>query len=363
LTVFLHSAARTPYGAFGGVFRRIGIEHLTAAAIRKALEEAGLADHQAEALILGQAFRYGRGANPARLAAQAAGLTACPAWVADQGSASGLRAVVAGIHAVEAGAHGTLVVAGADSPSSVPYLLPAGRWGHRLGLSTALDPLLLDAPERDENHQRAMEKQRNRLEINSNSLISWAIQSRERALTSPGGVFPVSFPGRKGPSRVEVDELLSQSPQSAEPGWLLPPLADGAAALVLSCHAPQGSTIRIAAYRETWSEVPTEALRNAVHGLLQDADLKPENLDQVEVDETLLLSPLSLLQAVPGLEPQRLNPFGGAFATGLAHGAEGLRLLVSLFQGLERTQGRFGLAAMETADGSGMALLLERTPA
>lgn len=359
MPVFLRSAARTPYGAFGGAFRKVRPEQLAAWAIQEALERAGTGSEQIEAIILGQALRYGQGANPGRQAAQAAGLN-CAAWSVDEGKASGLRAVVSGLHAIEAGAHSQLVVATADSASTVPYLLPAGRWGHRLGQSTAMDPLLLDAPEREEARQKSMSKQQAELRIPDSQLTKWMTESRARALACIQGDFPVTVPGRKGLLRIERDEYLELASLSPDPGWPLPPLADGAAALVLSA---EGSGIRIVGFRETWADRPTKALLGAVQALLGDAGLRPEDLGQVEVDESLLLSPLSLLQALPGFDPQRMNPGGGAFATGQAHGTEGLRLLVSLFHGLERRGGRFGLAAMETADGLGMAILLERTPA
>ncbi|WP_005038040.1 thiolase [Holophaga foetida] len=361
MAVFLRSAARTPYGAFGGAFRRVAPEQLAAWAIREALGCADMPPGQVDALILGQALRYGRGANPARRAAQAAGLgTTCAAWGVDQGRASGLRALVAGLHAIEAGAHTRLVVAAADSASTVPYLIPAGRWGHRLGQSTAMDPLLLDAPERDAIRQQAMTQRQAELGICYDSLINWATHSREKALSCPALCFPVTIAARKGPTHLESDEILGMAPPSPEPGWPLPPLADAAAALVMSAEGPG---IRIAGFREAWADRPTEALLGAVGPLLESAALTPEDLDQVEVDESLLLSPLGLLQALPGLDPRRVNPGGGAFATGQAHSTEGLRLLISLFHGLERTGGRFGLAAMETADGLGLAILLERTPA
>ena len=365
MPVFIRSAVRTPYGAFGGAFRRMHPEQLAAEAIAEVLRQAGIPGDRTGALILGQALRYGRGANPARQAALASGLgRSWAAWGVDQGSLSGLRAVIAGVQAITTGEYEFLICSGADSSSTAPYLLPAGRWGHRLGQSHALDPLLLDAAERQEVHQKAMEDHRSQAGIPQEAIQAWVEQSRRGARFPQGGCFPVTCPVGRGPAQLDADEyLLMAEPPALGPGWPLPPLADGAAALVLSLQRPLGSAIQIIDAQEAVADHPTGALLAATQELLARVGLRPRDLDQVEVDESLALSPLALRANLPGLDPLRINPRGGAFATGQAHGAEGVRLLVSLFHGLEDTGGRYGLATMETADGQGMALLLERTPA
>jgi acetyl-CoA C-acetyltransferase len=358
LPVFLQSAVRTPYGAFGGAFRRLGPVQLAVWAIHEALAWKEASPRKVDAFVLGQSLRYGGGTDPGRQTARAAGIDG-PAWVVDQGKASGLRALISGLHAIEAGAYAQVLVAAADSASTVPYLLPAGRWGHRLGQATAMDPLLLDAPEREEGFQNAMARGLTGLGGPSDQLITWPARSRDKALACVPGCFPVTIPGRKGNVHVETDEYLKAPPPEPEAGWPLPPLADGAAALVLSSEGPG---MHVVGCHESSADHPTEALLRAVRAVLQEAGLSPRELDWVEVDESLLLSPLSLIKDLQGLDPCRLNPAGGAFATGQAHATEGLRILVTLAHGLERQGGRFGLAAMETPNGQGFAILLERIP-
>jgi len=359
LPVFLRSTARTPYGTFGGAFRRVGPEHLAALAIRESIKRAGMGPEDIEALILGQALRYGQGTDPGRQAALAAELP-CPSWAVDQGSLSGVRALISGIHAIESGAHRSVVAAATCSASTVPYLLPAGRWGHRLGQSTALDPLLLDTLEGGGPWQLAMEKGLEDLGRGAGDLTAWIAGSRAKALAPALGSFPVTWKERKGTLTLTSDESPAQTPHPPVPGWPLPPLADGAASLVLSAER---SSIRIAGFRETRAVRPTEAIITAVRDLLGASGLRAEALDRMEVDESLLLSPLGLLEAIEGLDPRCMNPHGGAFASGQAHGVEGLRLLVSLCHGLAQDGGRFGLAAMESAEGQAFAILIERTSA
>jgi len=366
LPVFIQSAARTPYGAFGGALRLLGPEWLAAEAVLEALRQAGCEPSQVKALILGQSLRYGRGPNPARRTALAAGLgSQAAAWSVDQGPATGLRAVASGVQAILAGSHDRVAVVGADSSSSAPYLLPEGRWGHRLGQSTALDPLILEAPERQEAARRSLEIHQRGMDIPDSDLMDWVTQSQHKAqaATAEGGFlpecFPLEYPTRKGSGTLALDEVLA-CPPALEPGWPLPPLADGAAALLLSAHPPEGPGFRVLGFQEAWADRPTEALASVTQSLLDRADLRPQDLDQVEVDESLILAPLALLRDFHGLRPHCLNPRGGAFATGQAFGAEGVRLLVSLCHGLDCIEGRFGLAALATSDGLGLAFLLER---
>jgi acetyl-CoA acetyltransferase len=61
-----------------------------------------------------------------------------------------------------------------------------------------------------------------------------------------------------------------------------------------------------------------------------------------------------------GLDPEKVNPAGGAIALGHPLGCSGARIVTTLVHGLRRTKGRWGLAAMCIGVGQGIACVVER---
>nr|WP_320133296.1 hypothetical protein [uncultured Holophaga sp.] len=344
MPIYLLSAARTPWGAFGGALRKLSPSRLAAMAVSGAMRRAGCSPGDVDGLVLGQALRYGLGADPAGQVALEAGLGPdCPAWCVDQGALSGFRAVSDVLHALEAGAHACMIATACASSSATPYLLPAARWGHRLGRSTAQDPLLLDLMEPVGTSPGAGQPGGDQTEA-----------SRSRHQAARWDLEPC--PTRDG----DLTQDECPLPSGPDPG-----LADGAAALLLGSHPPVATpATRILGLNQAAAVTPAEALDRAVRGLLAQAGLGIGAVERLHIDESLINNPQALpsLATEPGIG-ERINPLGGSLATGQAFGAEGIRLLATLHGDLLATGCNLGLAAMASAEGRSMALLLERIPA
>jgi acetyl-CoA C-acetyltransferase/3-oxo-5,6-didehydrosuberyl-CoA/3-oxoadipyl-CoA thiolase len=100
---------------------------------------------------------------------------------------------------------------------------------------------------------------------------------------------------------------------------------------------------------------PVPATRKA----LARAGLRPDQLDLIELNEAFAAQSIACVREL-GLEPGRVNIYGGAIALGHPLGASGARLLTTLVHALRRTGGRYGLASMCIGVGQGIALIVER---
>src|SRR5919106_3873322 len=139
------SGARTPIGRFGGGFRDFKAVDLGGAAIREALTRAGLQGDQIDYVIMGQVIQAGAGQITARQAAVGAGIPReVPAITINKVCLSGLNAVALADQLIRAGEVEVVVAGGMESMSGAPYLLPAARWGVRLGDAELVDSMIYD---------------------------------------------------------------------------------------------------------------------------------------------------------------------------------------------------------------------------
>lgn len=97
----------------------------------------------------------------------------------------------------------------------------------------------------------------------------------------------------------------------------------------------------------------------ATRKILKMADLRLEDIDEVEINEAFAAVPLAWGREF-GPDWERVNPNGGAIALGHPVGNSGSRLMVTCLHELERTQGRYGLVTLCTGGGMAPATIIER---
>lgn len=143
-------------------------------------------------------------------------------------------------------------------------------------------------------------------------------------------------------------------------------LADGSAAVLLT-SAQRAAALglrpraRIVA-SAVCGDDPTLMLTGpipATHRVLERSGLDIGQIDAVEINEAFAPVPLAWMREF-AIDPQRVNPRGGAIALGHPLGASGVRLLTTLLNQLDATNGRFGLQTMCEAGGMANALIVER---
>lgn len=387
--VVILAATRTPIGAFQGALAGVPAPRLGAAAIRGAVEAAGVAPAEVTDVLLGNVLQAGQGQAPARQAAIYAGLPdAAACTTVHKVCGSGLESVILAARALAAGDATVAVAGGMENMSAAPYLLPKARDGFRLGHQQAIDSLLHDGlwdPYGNAHMGQCAELCARKYGFTREAQDAFAAGSFRRANAAQqdgrfaAEITPVEVPGAKGattrvdrdegPARVNYDKMRTLRPAFDPAGTITAAnassLNDGAAALVLTTesHARAAGRVPLArivawgrhAQEPAWfTTAPVAAARQA----LQRAGWNAGDVDLWEVNEAFAVVALAFAQelAVPA---DRLNVRGGAIALGHPIGASGARILVTLLAALRERGTRRGLAAICIGGGEGLALAVE----
>jgi acetyl-CoA acyltransferase len=165
-----------------------------------------------------------------------------------------------------------------------------------------------------------------------------------------------------------TDEMRARFPDLA---WMVTPgnsspLTDGASAALIveeSMAAALGLTPR--ARFHSFSVVGDDPLLMlagpiaATHRLLERSGVSIVEIDCFEINEAFASVPLAW-QSEFRVDPEKLNPRGGAIALGHPLGASGTRILATMLTHLEFVGGRYGLQSMCEGGGMANATLIER---
>ena len=391
MTAYLVGAARTPIGSFGGALASLSAPELGAAALRAAIERAGVSPATVEQVIMGNVIAAGLGQAPARQAGIGAGLPpAHGALTVNKVCGSGLMAVMLAAQAIRLGEAQVIAAGGMESMSRAPYLLPQARQGQRLGHGRVVDAMILDGlwdPYHDFHMGSAAERTARALAIGREAQDRFAAESYRRAQASiaegrfRAEIVPVTATGRRGPATVDTDEEPSRIDFDRLPG-LRPAfeaggtitaanastIADGAAALVVASEeavrrhglAPRARIIASAVAGRAPEDFPVAPI-DAVRKVLAAAQLTAADVDLFEVNEAFAVVVLAAIGEL-GLDPARVNVNGGAIALGHPIGASGARVLVTLLHALEQRGLRRGLATLCLGGGEAVAMVIERDP-
>ena len=391
MMAYLVGAARTPIGGFGGALASLSAPELGAAALRAAIERAGVSPATVEQVIMGNVIAAGLGQAPARQAGIGAGLPpAHGALTVNKVCGSGLMAVMLAAQAIRLGEAQVIAAGGMESMSRAPYLLPQARQGQRLGHGRVVDAMILDGlwdPYHDFHMGSAAEQTARTLGIGREAQDRFAAESYRRAQASiaegrfRAEIVPVTATGRRGPATVDTDEEPSRIDFDRLPG-LRPAfeagatitaanastIADGAAALVVASEeavrrhglAPRARIIASAVAGRAPEDFPVAPI-DAVRKVLAAAQLTAADVDLFEVNEAFAVVVLAAIGAL-GLDPARVNVNGGAIALGHPIGASGARVLVTLLHALEQRGLRRGLATLCLGGGEAVAMVIERDP-
>ncbi|WP_243387245.1 acetyl-CoA C-acetyltransferase [Bacillus kexueae] len=384
------SAARTPFGRFGGGLSSLTASQLGGIAIKEALKRAGVSPEEVDEVILGNVLQGGQGQIPSRQAAREAGIP----WhvkteTINKVCASGLRSVTLADQIIRAGDEEVIVAGGMESMSNAPYLLPKARWGLRMGHAEVKDAMVHDGLTCSftgvhmgtYGNETAKE-----LEISREEQDQWALRSHERAIQAIESgklqeeIVSVEMKGRKGDITViEVDEAprkdtslerLSQlKPVFNHDGTITagnaPGVNDGAGAFVLMSEEraqKEGKTPLATILAHTAIAVEAKDFPKTpglvINELLRKAGKTVEEIDLFEINEAFAAVALASKQ-LAGLDPEKINVNGGAVALGHPIGASGARILMTLIYELKRRGGGLGVASICSGGGQGDAILVQ----
>jgi len=387
--VVIASYARTPMGGFQGALAGVKATDLGAAAVRAALERAGVSGDKVEQIFMGCVLPAGLGQAPARQAALAAGLPlSVEATTVNKMCGSGMQAAIMAHDALAAGSADIIVAGGMESMTNAPYLMTKHRGGARIGHDTISDSMYLDGLEDAYEPGRLMgsfaEESARAYQFTREDQDAYAIESLTRARAAidsgafAGEITPVTVRTRKGDEVVSVDEqpgkadpakIPTLKPAFAKDGTITAAnassISDGAAALVMtreSVARELGLPIvaRVVAHAAhahepgLFTTAPVPAMRKA----LKKAGWSVEDVDLIDVNEAFAVVAM-IAQRELGIPREKLNVNGGATALGHPIGASGARVLTTLLAALTARGGKRGLASLCIGGGEATAMAVE----
>jgi acetyl-CoA C-acetyltransferase len=383
------SAVRTPVGSFGGQFKDVSATELGAQALNAARLRAQVAADEIDEVVLGCVLQAGLGQNPARQVAMLAGIPKeAPATTVNMVCGSGLKAVTIASQMIRAGDAEIVVAGGMENMSRAPYLSPTTRFGARMGDAVLVDSMIRDGlwdVFGDVHMGITAENVADQFGISREEQDAFAAASQQKAGRAlDEGVFdaeivPIEVPSKEGPLLVTTDEHPRPATTVEKLGRLRPAfrrdggtvtagnasgLNDGAAALVLmSARKAAELGLEPLALVESHASVgvepsimgigPVPAVRRA----LERAGLQLADVDVFELNEAFAAQALAVQKEL-GVDPDRVNPHGGAIALGHPIGASGGRILVTLLYELKRTHATRGVAALCVGGGQGQAIVV-----
>jgi len=388
--VVILSACRTPIGSFGGRLKDLPAVDLAAIVIREAIARARVTPAEVGDVVMGCVLQAGAGMNVARQAALKAGLPVdIPGETVNRVCGSGLQAVVHAVEAIRVGYIDTMVAGGTESMSNAPYLLKDARWGYRMGHGELIDSMLaegLTCAIESCHMGITAEEIATRYKISRADQDAFAAHSQQRAERALGDgsfkaeVVAVEVRQRTGgPVRIDTDEYPRAGVTAEKLAGLKPAfkkdgsvtagnasgINDGAAALVVATgeKARKSGTAplaRILSYASTGVEPrimgmgPVPAVRKA----LERAGLTIDDVDLFELNEAFAAQSLAVTREL-GLDPAKVNIYGGAIALGHPIGASGARILTTLVYALRARKLRYGVASLCIGGGMGIAMVVE----
>ncbi len=383
--VVISGLARTPMGGFQGVFSGVPGTVLGAAAVRAAVERAGVTPDMIEQIFMGCVLPAGLGQAPARQAALGAGLPiSVEATTVNKMCGSGMMAAIMAHDALRAGSAGVIVAGGMESMSNAPYLLAKHRGGARIGHDVVKDSMFLDGLEDAYEPGRLMgsfaEDSARDYQFSRVAQDEYALESLARAQRAIAeGAFADEIVGvetkaglvaeDEQPGKARPDKIPGLKPAFAKDGTITAAnassISDGAAALVLArsdVAAKLGLRVRArivahAAHAHEPAKFATAPVP-AIRKVLDRAGWRVADVDLFEVNEAFAAVAMIAMQDL-GIDRGRLNVHGGATALGHPIGASGARILATLVAALERTGGRRGVAALCIGGGEATAMAVE----
>jgi acetyl-CoA C-acetyltransferase len=289
---------------------------------------------------------------------------------------------------IRAGDADVVVAGGMENMTRAPYLMPAARFGARMGATELVDSMVHDGLTdafNDIHMGITAENLAEQYGISREEQDEFAAESQRKAeLAVESGIFedeivPVEVPKKRGSRVVAVDE-------HPRPGTTAEALArlraafrkeggtvtagnasgvnDGAAAtVVISERVARERGLDPMGTVESYASVgvepkimgigPVPAVRKA----LTKAGLELSDVDLFELNEAFAAQSLAVIREL-GIESERINPYGGAIALGHPIGASGGRILVTLLHEMRRSNAHRGVATLCVGGGQGQAAII-----
>lgn len=388
--VVVVAGVRTAVGDFGGSLKDFSPTQLGAMVVKEVVARAGVSADQVGHVVFGHVVNSEpRDMYLSRVAAIEGGLDkSTPALTLNRLCGSGLQAIVTAAQSIMLGDADVAIGGGAESMSKAPYILPAARWGARMGDMKGIDMMVgaLHDPFHVIHMGVTAENVAKEFNVSREDQDALAVESHKRAANAIANgyfkeqILPIEIKSKKGPVMFDTDEhvrgdatvegmaklkTVFQKDGTVTAGNASG-LNDGAGAVLLmergaAEKAGKKPMARLVAYANTGVEPtimgigPVSATRKA----LAKAGLKIEDMDVVEANEAFAAQACAVTREL-GMDPAKVNPNGSGISIGHPIGATGAIITVKALYELQRIQGRYALVTMCIGGGQGIAAIFER---
>ncbi|MFR1707470.1 MAG: acetyl-CoA C-acetyltransferase [Clostridium sp.] len=389
--VVIVSAARTAIGSFGGSLSKLSAVEIGTVAAKEAIKRAGIDPAIIDEAIIGNVISAGLGQNVGRQVALKAGLREESSAVSiNKVCGSGIKAVTLAAQAIKSGDADVILCGGTESMSNAPYVLPASRWGQRMGDGTMVDTMIKDGlwdAFNDYHMGVTAENIAEKWGLTREMQDEFALNSQlkaEKAIKEgrfKDEIVPVEIPQRKGdPIVFDTDEFPKFGSTIEKLGKLKPAfkkggtvtagnasgINDGAAMfIVMSKDKAEELGVKYLATIKAYASAgldpqimgygPFEATNKA----LSKAGLTVEDMELIEANEAFAAQSLAVAKDLK-FDMNKVNVNGGAIALGHPVGASGARILTTLIYEMIKRDNKKGLATLCIGGGQGIAIVIER---
>ena len=388
--VVVVAGVRTAVGDFGGSLKDFSPTQLGAMVVKEVVARAGVSADQVGHVVFGHVVNSEpRDMYLSRVAAIEGGLDkSTPALTLNRLCGSGLQAIVTAAQSIMLGDADVAIGGGAESMSKAPYILPAARWGARMGDMKGIDMMVgaLHDPFHVIHMGVTAENVAKEFNVSREDQDALAVESHKRAANAIANgyfkeqILPIEIKSKKGPVMFDTDEhvrgdatvegmaklkTVFQKDGTVTAGNASG-LNDGAGAVLLmersaAEKAGKKPMARLVAYANTGVEPtimgigPVSATKKA----LAKAGLKIEDMDVIEANEAFAAQACAVTKEL-GMDPAKVNPNGSGISIGHPIVATGAIITVKALYELQRIQGRYALVTMCIGGGQGIAAIFER---
>lgn len=386
--VVIVSGVRLPIGSFGGSLKTVSAIDMGAMVVREAVRRAGIETKDVDECIIGQVGEIAENGFIARAASLKAGLPneTC-AYSVNRQCGSGLQAIAEAVMEIQTGQADVVVAGGAENISQLPYYVKDARWGARMGHKCFEDGVIdiLTWP-LDGNHNGVTaENVARKFHVSRGEQDGFALESHQRACKAieegkfKDEILPVELKDRKGNVTVfDTDEGPRKGLTMAQLAKLRPcflkdeqasvtagnssSLNDGAAAVVvMSAEKAKELGVQpklriegfaVAGYE---AELMGYSPKLSSEKLAKKLGLDLKTIDMFEINEAFASQAFAVRRDL-GLDPEKVNIYGGGISLGHPIGATGAVLTVKVLYELMRTDKKDAMISMCIGGGQGISM-------
>lgn len=384
--VVIVSGVRLPVGSFGGSLKDISAIDMGAMVVKEAVRRAGIQPSDVDEAIVGQVGQIAECGFVARAISLKAGLPeTTTAYSVNRQCGSGLQAIADAMMEIRTGFADVVVAAGSENISQLPYYVKDARWGARMGHKVFEDGVIdiLTWPLGPYHNGVTAENVAEQYNVTRQDQDRFALESHLRAAAAiEAGKFkeeilPVELKDRKGNITVFETDEGPRGSQTIEKLERLKPcfvkdgtvtagnsssLNDGAAAVVVMSREKAEElgvkpllTIRGYAVAGNDGAVMGYAPKLSSEKLAAKLGLDLTSIDMFEINEAFASQAFAVRRDL-GLDPEKVNIYGGGISIGHPIGATGVILAVKVLYELQRTSKKDAMVSMCIGGGQGISM-------